>query len=125
MLNFVRVRLTGAAALATALFSPFGVMTSGGGQAISVVSVAMTSYTFARQVSDLFAPVVSVIRGSLSATEVANDAARPTATAIAAPVRFYSSAAREAFCFDWRPWSDGDADDRWPKIMKAAVISFL
>ena len=124
MLNFVRVRLAGAAALATALFSPFGVMTSGGGQAISVASVAITSYTFARQVSDLFAPVVSVIRGSLSATEAATDAARPLATAIAAPVR-YSGAAREAFCFDWRPWSDGDAEDRWPKVMKAAVIRFL
>ena len=125
MTSSTPLRLLAAAALATALFSPFGVMTSGGGQAISVVSVAITSYTFARQVSDLFAPVVSVIRGSLSATEVANDAARPTATAIAAPVRFYSNAAREAFCFDWRPWSDGDAEDRWPKVMKAAVIRFL
>lgn len=125
MFSFVRVRLAGAAALATALFSPFGVMTSGGGQVISVVSVAITSYTFARQVSDLFAPVVSVIRGSLSATEIPTDAARPPAAAIAGPIRFYSGAARDAFCFDWRPWSDGDADDRWPQIMKAAVIRFL
>ena len=59
MPNDFRRFFTRAAVLATALFPPFGMILSGSEQAISVLSVAITSYTLGRQVGDLFAPLVS------------------------------------------------------------------
>ena len=122
MANYFRMVFARAAVMATALFSPFGMIASGSDQTISVLSVAITSYTLAHQVSDLFAPFISAIRGEALATGRTVDVRRPAAAATATMLRFNSEPSESApSCFDRQPWTDGDSADHWPQLVKDAA----
>jgi hypothetical protein len=122
MPNDFRRYFARAAVLATALFSPFGMFASGSEQAISVLSVAITSYTLGRQVGDLFAPLVSAIRSEPSATRKTVDVRQQAAAATAAMLRFNGEpSANGSSCFERRPWTDGESGERWPQLVKGAA----
>jgi hypothetical protein len=120
--DFFRKFFARAAVLATALFSPFGMIAPGSDQAISVLSVAITSYTLAHQVGDLFAPFINAIGSNPSATRKTVDIRRQTTPATAAMLRFHGEpSANGSSCFDWRPWTDGESGERWPQLVKGAT----